>query len=167
VFAPADFPLPGSAMSIVRKLLAGFCVLVLVALVAVPFIQVVMRDLVGAAIVGAEELTRFLLIVLVFTAFPIVVMHHENIVVAEFREALPPRLRQALAFFITLSAALAAGFIAYVAWITIFKNLNNATPTLKIPFWLFLGSTFLGFALAALAHLLDTRHPPREETTVL
>jgi TRAP-type C4-dicarboxylate transport system permease small subunit len=167
VFAPADFPLPDFAMSIVRKLLAGFCVLVLVALVAVPFIQVVMRDLVGAAIVGAEEFTRFLLIVLVFAAFPIVVMQHENIVVAEFREALPPRLRQALAFFITLSAALAAGFIAYVAWITIFKNLNNATPTLKIPFWLFLGSTFLGFALAALAHLLDTRHPPREETTVL
>jgi TRAP-type C4-dicarboxylate transport system permease small subunit len=167
VFAPADFPLPDFAMSIVRKLLAGFCVLVLVALVAVPFIQVVMRDLVGAAIVGAEEFTRFLLIVLVFAAFPIVVMQHENIVVAEFREALPPRLRQALAFFITLSAALASGFIAYVAWITIFKNLNNATPTLKIPFWLFLGSTFLGFALAALAHLLDTRHPPREETTVL
>jgi len=154
-------------MSIVNKLLAGFCVLVLAALVAVPFVQVVLRDLFGAPIIGAEEFTRFLLIVLVFTAFPVVVMQHENIVMAEFREALPPRLRKALAFVITLSAALAAGFIAYVAWITIFKNLNNATPTLKIPFWLFLGSTFLGFALAALVHLLDTRHPPREETTVL
>jgi TRAP-type C4-dicarboxylate transport system permease small subunit len=154
-------------MTIVRKLLAGFCVLVLAALVAVPFVQVVLRDLFGAPIVGAEEFTRFLLIVLVFTAFPIVVMQHENIVMAEFREMLPPRPRKALAFLITLSAALAAGFIAYVAWITIFKNLNNATPTLKIPFWLFLGSTFLGFAVAAVAHLLDTRHPPREETTVL
>jgi TRAP-type C4-dicarboxylate transport system permease small subunit len=154
-------------MSIANKLLAGFCVLVLAALVAVPFVQVVLRDLFGAPIVGAEEFTRFLLIVLVFSAFPVVVMQHENIVMAEFREALPPRLREALAFVITLSAALAAGFIAYVAWITIFKNLNNATPTLKIPFWLFLGSTFLGFALAALVHLLDTRHPPREETKVL
>jgi TRAP-type C4-dicarboxylate transport system permease small subunit len=103
----------------------------------------------------------------VFTPFPIVVMQHENIVMAEFREALPSHLRRALAFLITLSAALAAGFIAYVAWATIFKNLNNATPTLNIPFWIFLGSTFLGFALAALVHLVDMRHPPREETKVL
>lgn len=154
-------------MPIIRNLLSACCVLVLVALVAVPFIQVVMRDLFGAAIIGAEEFTRFLLIVLVFSAFPIVVMQHENIVMAEFREALPSRPRKVLAFVIALSAALSAGFIAYVAWITIFKNLNNATPTLKIPFWLFLGSTFLGFALAAVFHLLDTRHPPREETTVL
>lgn len=153
-------------MPLVRKLLSGFCALVLLALVAVPFAQVVLRDLFGAPIVGAEEFTRFLLIVLVFAAFPIVVMQHENIVMAEFREALPPRLRRALAVLITLSAALSAGFIAYVAWVTIFKNLNNATPTLKIPFWLFLGSTFVGFALASLAHLLDARHPPREETTV-
>ncbi|MCT7377150.1 TRAP transporter small permease [Chelativorans salis] len=154
-------------MSIARKVLAAFCVLVLVALVAVPFIQVVMRDVVGAAIVGAEEFTRFLLIVLVFTAFPVVVMEHENIVMAEFREVLPRRLRKVLAFVITLSAAAAAGFIAYVSWGTIFNNLNNATPTLKIPFWLFLGSTFLGFALACLIHLADLRHPPREETKVL
>jgi len=154
-------------MSLVRTVLSGFCALVLIALVAVPFAQVVLRDVFGAPIVGAEEFTRFLLIILVFTAFPIVVMQHENIVMAEFREALPPRLRRALAFLITLSAALAAGFVAYVAWVTIFKNLNNATPTLKIPFWLFLGSTFLGFALAALVHMLDARHPPREETTVL
>jgi TRAP-type C4-dicarboxylate transport system permease small subunit len=154
-------------MSFVRKLLSGFCALVLVALVAVPFAQVVLRDVFGAPIIGAEEFTRFLLIVLVFTAFPIVVMQHENIVMAEFREALPSHLRRALAFLITLSAALAAGFIAYVAWATIFKNLNNATPTLNIPFWIFLGSTFLGFALAALVHLVDMRHPPREETKVL
>lgn len=154
------------AMSIARKILAGFCVLVLVALVVVPFVQVVMRDFVGAAIVGAEEFTRFLLIVLVFAAFPVVVMEHENILMAEFREALPRRARKVLAFFITLSAAIAAGFIAYVAWETIFQNLNNATPTLKIPFWLFLGSTFFGFAVASLLHLLDLRRPPREETKV-
>lgn len=157
----------GFVMSVAQKILAGFCVAVLVGLVAVPFVQVVMRDVVGAPIVGAEEFTRFLLIVLVFTAFPVVVMEHENIVMAEFGEALPRGARTILAFIITLSAVLAAGFIAYVTWGTIFKNLNNATPTLKIPFWLFLGSTFLGFALAALVHVVDLRHPPREETKVL
>lgn len=154
-------------MSVVRTFLAGVCVLVLAALVAVPFVQVIMRDVFGAAIIGAEEFTRFLLIVLVFMAFPLVVAEHENIVMAEFREALPDSLRTALAYLITASAAIAAGFIAWVAWNTIFRNLNNATPTLKIPFWLFLGATFFGFAAASLFHLLDLRHPPREETKVL
>jgi TRAP-type C4-dicarboxylate transport system permease small subunit len=153
-------------MTVVKRLLSAFCVLVLVALVAVPFTQVIMRDLVGAAIIGAEEFTRFLLIVLVFTAFPLVVLERENIVMAEFLEAMPRPLRKAVTFIITAAAVIAACFIAYVAWQTIFRNLNNATPTLKIPFWLFLGSTFFGFAAATLAHLIDLRHPPREETKV-
>ena len=153
-------------MSIARRILAVFCVLVLAALVLTPFTQVLMRDVAGAAIVGAEEFTRFLLIVLVFAAYPLVAMERENIVMAEFREALPVRAHRAVAFVITMSTALAAGFIAYVAWITIFKNLNNATPTLKIPFWIFLGSTFFGFAAASLLHLLDLRHPPQQHTKV-
>ncbi|WP_274427429.1 TRAP transporter small permease [Chelativorans sp. YIM 93263] len=154
-------------MSLVRTVLSGFCVLVLVALTAVPFVQVVLRDLFGAPIVGAEEFTRFLLIVLVFTAFPLVVMNHENIVMAELRELLPHFARRFLAVLTAVAGALAAGFVAYVTWGTIFKNLSNATPTLGIPFWLFLGSTFFGFAVAALLHILDLRRPPREETKVL
>lgn len=153
-------------MPIFKRLLAAFCASVLVALVLVPFVQIIMRDVAGSAIIGAEEFTRFLLIVLVFAAYPLVVMERENIVMAEFQELLSDRLRRALTFIITLSAFLAAGFIAWVAWVTIFKNLNNATPTLKIPFWLFLGSSFFGFTAAALRHLVDLRHPPREETRV-
>ena len=154
-------------MVIVKRALGAFCVLVLVALVAVPFTQVIMRDVFGAAIIGAEEFTRFLLIVLVFTAFPLVVLDHENIVMAEFLDAMPALLRKTLTFVITAVAVAAAAFVAYVAWQTIFRNLNNATPTLKIPFWLFLGATFFGFAAATLGHLIDLRHPPREETKVL
>lgn len=153
-------------MTIARRFLAAFCVLVLAALVMVPFIQVMMRDVAGAAIIGAEEFTRFLLIVLVFAAYPLVVAERENIVMSEFHEAMPPALRRAVAFLITATTAAAAAFIAYVAWITIFKNLNNATPTLKIPFWIFLGSTFFGFAAAALLHLIDLRHPPQQQTKV-
>jgi TRAP-type C4-dicarboxylate transport system permease small subunit len=154
-------------MLLAKRALTAFCTAVLILLVLVPFTQVLMRDVFGAAIIGAEEFTRFLLIVLVFTAFPLVVLDHENIVMAEFREALPGTPRRLLAYLIVLCSAVAAAFIAYVAWTTIFRNLNNATPTLKIPFWLFLGSTFFGFAAAALIHLLSLRDPPQEETKVL
>lgn len=153
-------------MQLAKRMLNAFCVLVLIALVAVPFTQVIMRDVFGAAIIGAEEFTRFLLIVLVFTAFPVVVADQENIVMAEFLDALPTTVRKAVTFIITVIAIVAAGFMAYVAWQTIFRNLNNATPTLRIPFWLFLGATFFGFAAAAVAHLLHLRRPPREETKV-
>lgn len=153
-------------MRFLRTLLMAFCALVLVLLVAVPFTQVLMRDIVGAAIIGAEEFTRFLLIILVFAAYPLVVMDHENIVMAEFREALPKGLQKGLVLVVMLCAVAAAAFMAWVTWQTIFRNLNNATPTLKIPFWLFLGATFLGFALAALMHLRDARNPPREQTRV-
>ena len=83
-------------MTIARRFLAAFCVLVLAALVMVPFIQVMMRDVAGAAIIGAEEFTRFLLIVLVFAAYPLVVAERENIVMSEFHEAMPPALRRAV-----------------------------------------------------------------------
>lgn len=153
-------------MNTVRRLLGAFCGLVLIALIAVPFTQVIMRDLLGSAVIGAEEFTRFLLIVLVFTAFPLVILERENIVMAEFLQAMPAAVRQVTIFLITAIAIAACGFIAYIAWQTIFRNLNNATPTLKIPFWLFLGSTFFGFAAATVAHLIGLRHPPHEETKV-
>ncbi len=46
------------------------------------------------------------------------------------------------------------------------RNLSNATPTLGIPFWIFLGATLFGFAGAALVHLLHLRKPPQADTNV-
>ena len=60
----------------------------------------------------------------------------------------------------------AAGFIAYVTATNISRNLTNATPTLGIPFWIFLGATFFGFAGAALVHLLHLRNPPQADTNI-
>lgn len=83
-------------MPILKRLLTAFCAFVLIALVLVPFVQIIMRDVAGSAIIGAEEFTRFLLIVLVFAAYPLVVMERENIVMAEFQDLLSvsaPRAR--------------------------------------------------------------------------
>ena len=46
------------------------------------------------------------------------------------------------------------------------RNLTNATPTLGIPFWIFLGATLFGFAGAALVHLLHLRKPPQADTNI-
>ena len=43
---------------------------------------------------------------------------------------------------------------------------TNATPTLGIPFWIFLGATLFGFAGAALVHLVHLRKPPQADTNI-
>lgn len=149
-----------------RKCLEGLCILLLGALVAVPFIQIMARYVFNAPIIGAEELTRFLLICTVFIAYPLVIDSGENIVMGEIKESLPRTLRRAVNLAISVSAAGVCIFIAAVVLMNISGNLHNATPTLKIPFWIFLGATFLGFAGGGIVHLLHLRKPPQKQSSV-
>lgn len=147
-------------MSIVRTGWQALCAVLLGGIVIVPLVQVIMRDVFVTPLVGAEEFTRFLLVCLVFVGYPLVVSDEENIRMGEFHEAMSGRLRRAVDAVIFLGAALSSGFAAYATFTTIFDNLNNATPTLKIPFWLFLGSTAVGFAVACGLHVIRVRRRP-------
>ena len=142
-----------------RKPLEIVCVLLLAALIAVPFIQIIAREVMGSAIVGAEELTRFLLICTVFTAYPLVTASHENIVMSELLDNLPGRLQRAVRFVILAAGIATCGFLAFVAFQNITGTMRGATPTLKIPFWVFMGATTFGFAGACLVHLVQLRKP--------
>ncbi len=153
-------------MRLAVLILSAVAVALLAALIAVPSIQIVMRSVFGLPFIGAEELTRFLIICLVFITYPLVVETGENIVMGELRRALPRPVRAAVNLSISLSAAAVTAFLAYVTWQTIFKNLNNATPTLQIPFWIFLGAALFGFAGAALVHLVHLRKPPQADTNI-
>ncbi|UMA64415.1 TRAP transporter small permease [Roseivivax marinus] len=149
------------------KLLQILCVVLLGVLIGLPFLQVIMRDVFGSAIVGLEELTRFMLICTVFVAYPLVVMRDENIVMGELRGALPDKLRRGLDLGIALLSVAACGLIAGVTAMSISDNMNNATPTLGIPFWVFLGACFVGFAGACLIHVLHLRRAPKHDTVTL
>jgi TRAP-type C4-dicarboxylate transport system permease small subunit len=153
-------------MKIARQIVEMVSVFLLGALVFVPFAQIIMRWVFGSPIVGAEEFTRFLLICVVFISFPLVVEAGENIVMGDLRKAMPDLPRRILDVATSLCAIFISALVAYAVFNTIGKNLNNATPTLKIPFWLFLGSTFFGFASAAVVHLVHLRKPPQKATSV-
>ena len=133
--------------------------------VLVPSLQIVMRTL-GVPFIGSEELTRFLLICLVFTGFPLVVATGENIVMGEIKAAMPRAAQRAVNLAISAGAVAVSLFVAYATWRTAFQYLSNATPTLKIPFWVFLSATFIGFAGAGLVHLWHLRHPPQRDTNI-
>ncbi len=153
-------------MRIAERLLTAFVVVIMAGLVLVPTAQVIMRGVFVMPFIGAEEFTRFLLICLVFCAYPLVVGKGENIVMGEFKAALPARLRGIVHRTISVSAILATGFMAWVTATNISRNLANATPTLGIPFWIFLGAALSGFAGAAIVHLLHLRKPPQADTNI-
>ena len=151
-------------MRIAERILTAFVVIIMAGLVLVPTAQVIMRGVFVLPFIGAEEFTRFLLICLIFCAYPLVIEHGENIVMGEFKAAMPKRLRGVVNWTISLTAIGVTGFLAYVTATNISKNLTNATPTLGIPFWIFLGATLFGFAGAAVVHFLHLRKPPQADT---
>ncbi|UEM07477.1 TRAP transporter small permease (plasmid) [Skermanella rosea] len=153
-------------MRIAERVLTALVVVVMAGLVLVPTAQVIMRGVFVLPFIGAEEFTRFLLICLIFGAYPLVVENGENIVMGEFKAMMPALPRRIVNLAISILAIAATGFIAYVTATNISRNLSNATPTLGIPFWIFLGATLFGFAGAALVHLLHLRKPPQADTTV-
>ena len=153
-------------MTIAIRILTAFVAVIMAGIILVPMAQVVMRGGFGLPFIGAEELTRFLLICLIFCAYPLVVESGENIVMGEFKAALPKRLRWIVNMTISLSAIAVSAFLAYVTAANIGRNLSNATPTLGIPFWIFLGATMFGFAGAAIVHLVHLRKPPQAATNV-
>ncbi|MFN3547119.1 MAG: TRAP transporter small permease [Mesorhizobium sp.] len=153
-------------MRIPERILTTLVVIIMGGLVLVPTAQVVMRGVFVLPFIGAEEFTRFLLICLVFCAYPLVVQNGENIVMGEFKAAMPKNLRHIVNAAISILAIAATGFIAYVTATNISKNLTNATPTLGIPFWIFLGATMFGLGGAAVVHLLHLRKPPQADKNI-
>ena len=55
-------------MRVAERILTAFVVVIMAGLIIVPMAQVVMRGVFTLPFIGAEELTRFLLICLVFCA---------------------------------------------------------------------------------------------------
>jgi TRAP-type C4-dicarboxylate transport system permease small subunit len=122
----------------------------LVAMVSLPFIQVVAREIFGMPIIGVEELARFMLICSVFLAVPYVVSAGASIKMEEILAMLPARVIHGLK--LAAAAISTATFAAMVAasMIAIGTNLDNATPTLGIPYWIFLGAAVVSFSMTTL-----------------
>ena len=128
---------------------------VLVALVSLPFIQVLLREVFSRPIVGAEELTRFMLICSVFLALPYVVAAGATVRMEELVAFLPSRVLQVLKVMTAATAAATFAVLAWASLVAITRNLDNATPTLGIPYWIFLGAAFAGFSMTVVECLVQ------------
>jgi TRAP-type C4-dicarboxylate transport system permease small subunit len=127
--------------------------LALAALVLLPATQVILRTVFSSPITGLEEATRYGLIILVFLAVPSLIAGNQHIRLAEFVGLLPTGPRVLLERATLLIGAACFGIIAYAGMASALKNASTRTPTLDIPFWLFILPMVLGFAIATLGYL--------------
>lgn len=138
------------AVEPLRWVFRGGSLVMLGAMVSLPFIQVISREILGMPIVGVEELARFMLICSVFLALPYVVSAGASIRMEEIITMLPSRVTYGLKMATGLVCTVTFAAMAVASLIAISTNLDNATPTLGIPYWIFLGAAVVSFSMTTL-----------------
>src|SRR5690242_18999670 len=81
----------------------------LAALVILPTTQIILRSLVGAPVVGMEELTRYFLIVVTFVGLPLVTFEGGQIRMDELQRILPIGVSGILRVIIAMVSGAAFG----------------------------------------------------------
>ena len=106
------------AMLPVRKLFRRLGLVLLAVMIGLPMLQVTLREMTPFSFIGAGELTRFMLICVVFITLPYVVSSGANIRMEEFIALLPVRRAVWRAVF-GAAGVLLAGIAAGVSGATL------------------------------------------------
>ncbi len=153
----------------IERLLAASALAALMALVALPFTQVIMRDLFESPVMGLEEATRWGLIALVYLALPLLIPKNEQIRFDELINRLPPRARFLLERIHLLVAGITLVILVNAALGSALRHASTRTPVLNIPFVLFIAPMVIGLvatAVAAFYFALRRQAPPVEPPNV-
>lgn len=132
-----------------RKAFRLVSIALLSLVIILPGLQIFLREVTQTPFIGAAELARFMLICTVFIALPYVISSGANIRMEEIQLAMPSPVIRLLRPLIPFLGTISFGFIVYSTYIATISNLNNATPTLGIPYFIFFSATFLGCLMTA------------------
>jgi TRAP-type C4-dicarboxylate transport system permease small subunit len=114
----------------IRPLLRWLGIILLTVMIAMPTVQVILREVLRSPFVGAEELARFMLICVVYITLPYVISSGASIRMEELLQSLPKRWQRPLHIVIAGTGTIAFGVGAISVAVATLRNLNNATPTL-------------------------------------
>jgi TRAP-type C4-dicarboxylate transport system permease small subunit len=159
-------------MKILRAAVRWASLALLAAVVITPLAQITMRGVFNVPMAGAEEMTRYFLICLTFLAASYVTQQGGQIRMEEFQFLVPPRPRWLLQLLIELCGVVVFGILCVASVVTISRNLNNQTPIMEMPFWLFMAPLALGSALlvvetlAMFVHTWRSRRPEEKQTVL-
>jgi TRAP-type C4-dicarboxylate transport system permease small subunit len=154
----------------IRAVVRWTSLALLALLVITPLVQIAMRGIFNVPMSSAEELARYFMICLTFLASSYVTQEGGQIRMEEFQGVLPPRPRWYLQMAIEIAGIAMFTVIFVAAAITIGNNWQNQTPTLEMPFWLFMAPLLVGSLLlmietaATFLHTLRRRRPEDKRT---
>jgi TRAP-type C4-dicarboxylate transport system permease small subunit len=159
-------------MKAIRAVVRRASLVLLAALVVTPLAQITMRGVFNVPMAGAEELARYFLICLSFLAASYVTEQGGQIRMEEFQGLLPPKPRWILQLAIEVCGIAMFGVLFVASAITIARNWQSHTPTLEMPFWLFMAPLAVGSlllvveTLAMLVHTWRARRPEAKQTVL-
>ncbi|MFO7990188.1 MAG: TRAP transporter small permease [Desulfotignum sp.] len=102
----------------------------------------------------AEEISRFLVMLITFTGVSYGVRKARHIRMGAFLDAMPPKMEKTFIMIICLVSAVVMGIMCIASW----EYLTNAmakghmTPALRVPKWTFYVIMPIGFGLAAIQY---------------
>lgn len=151
-----------------QRAISVLLVLMLAAMVALTFADVLGRRLLNAPVFGANDLTEHLMAIIIFAGLPVLTAHRGHLSVDLFDHwLLTPRWR---AWHKAVDVLIAAvlGLIAFEYYLAIgeAREINEVSPALTIPrYWMY-GFITVTTALAAVAALFVSAprhgHTPEE-----
>jgi len=126
----------------------------LIVLVALTITLVSLREIFGIAVPGSDEFSQYLLLCIVFLGLPAVARTGGHIKMEEFLSILPRRIQVGIRILMAICAFAAFLIISYSALRNVIENLGTVTPSLQMPFSIYLAPTVLGFFLVAIEYVI-------------
>ena len=138
----------------IRFILQIVTSLILLLLVVTPVTQIILR-LLSAPFIGAEEMSRYLLIALIFLGSPLAVWIGGHITMDQFQKFLPKQFNVWLRIIIAASSVLVFGFLTVSGTSLISKMYANTSPALVVPFWVVMSPVAVGFLLLTIEYAVE------------
>jgi TRAP-type C4-dicarboxylate transport system permease small subunit len=132
-FVPGSFGRAGDA------LVGGIAAIILFGMMALTFIDVFMRYIVGDSIRGSFEITELMMVILIFAGLPLVSRKDEHVTVDLVEHALPTGVRKALRIIADLVCGAALLGMCWLMWRKAGEvvGYGDVTAALRIILWPF------------------------------
>ena len=139
------------------RLLGGLAVVLLFAMMALTFVDVVGRYFFNAPIAGGFEITEIMLASLIFAGLPLMTLTREHITVDLFDRFTPTKVARHRDVVISLLCGAMMGTVSYQLWKRAWDTLEygDTTALLMIPM---APTTFFMCAMSALTALVFLGH---------
>lgn len=125
-----------------------------VAALAVLLITNVFARTFFSSIYFAEEISRFLVMLITFTGVSYGVRKARHIRMGAFLDAMPPKMEKTFIMIICLVSAIVMSIMSIASWdyLTNAMAMGHMTPALRVPKWIFYVIMPIGFGLAAIQY---------------